>query len=75
MSDTEALLGGVALLALTGGLCIWGVWRLYRKHFRDHRDAAGEHCAGEHCADCGVRRQWHIDNACRPGIKRPPGGL
>ena len=78
MSDAEALLGGAAFTALTCGLWIGGVWWLYRKHFRDHRDhrdAAGEHCADEHCADCGVRRQWHIDNACRSGLKRPPSGL
>ena len=61
MSDERALLGGALILAFVILLWIGAVWRLQRKHDREWADA------GRRCTRCGVREQWHIDSACRPG--------
>ena len=63
MSDERALLGGAVILALVILLWIGAVWRLQRKHDREWYNSV------RHCARCGVREQWHIDSACRPGTK------
>ena len=61
MSDERALLGGALILAFVILLWIGAVWRLQRKHDREWLNS--------HCTRCGVREQWHIDSACRPGTK------